>query len=460
MMKIIEIKKNKDIYKKVLNIGLPVSFENMIYSLVNFIDIFMVGKDIPYLGLGTFAVAGLGYANQLFMIFSISLFGINSGGGILAAQYFGSKDYKKLKKCLGITIIFGFLFSLLFLLGSLIIPEKIIGIFTTDSKALESGVKYLRIVAWTYPMIGVGFAFNMQLRAIGQAKYSLYSSIIGLVTNIIANYVLIFGKLGFPPMGVEGAALATVLARIVSKGYGIYIVYKLRLPIAGKFSELFNLNWQFIVKVLKISLPVFGHEVAWVVGTSMYTIIYGRMGTDSAAAIQIVKSVSSLIVTLIFGFSSATSVIIGNEIGAGQEEKAYKYSFELLKATVLISMVIALTAYLISPIILIIMDTAPAMFPVIRKIMISEAILIITKSTGLILIVGILRAGGDTLWTMFADLIPLWFFAIPLTYVAGLKLGLPVAVVYFLSGTDEMLKIYPCIKRLKSKKWINNLVKK
>ena len=151
-------KKNLDkklVYKKVLTIGLPVAIENMIYALMNFIDMFMVGTENVALGLGTVAVAGLGFANQMFMIFMTSLFGMNSGGGILAAQYFGNKDYKNLKKCLGITITVGFLFSILFFLMGVFIPEKIIGIFTTDAKVLDLGARYFRIVALIYPLIGI-----------------------------------------------------------------------------------------------------------------------------------------------------------------------------------------------------------------------------------------------------------------------------------------------------------------
>ena len=449
----------KEVYKKVFTIGLPISFENMIYSLMNFIDIFMVGKEDVILGLGTSAVAGLGFANQVFMIFIVSLFGLNSGGGILAAQYYGSKDYKNLKKCLGITVIVGFLFSVLFLIMGISIPEIIISIFTKDKSVIDLGVKYFKIVVWVYPLIGIGYAFNMQLRSIGNTKYSLYSTIIGLFINFIGNYVLIFGKFGFPAMGVEGAALATVIARIVSIFYLMFIIYRDKLPMAGSFSELFKITWDFIIKTLKISLPVFGHEIMWVLGVSIYVIIYGRMGTESAAAIQIVKSISNLVFTLIFGLSSGTAAIIGQEIGAGNEDNAYKYAVELLKISLLIGVMIALFVYLTSPLILRIMGVKGEIYSLTRQIIISEGFIIIIKTAGTLFIVGILRAGGDTLWTMFADLLPLWLFAVPLTYIAGLKMALPVALVYLCSGSDEVLKAPFCLKRMKSKKWIKNLVK-
>ena len=449
----------KELYKKVFTIGIPVSIENMIYSLMNFIDVFMVGKENVVLGLGTAAVAGLGFANQIFMIFIVSLFGLNSGGGILAAQYYGKKDYKNLKKCLGITITVGLLFSFLFFLMGLFIPEKIIGIFTSDPKVLKLGANYFRIIALIYPLIGLGYSFNMQLRAIGKNQYSLYSTIIGLCINLVGNYLFINGNLGFPAMGVVGAAIATVIARIVSVFYLIYIIYKNKLPMAGNFQELFKLSWSFIAKALKISLPVFGHEIMWVTGVSMYVIIYGRIGTEATAAIQVVKSISNLVFTLVFGLSSGTAAIIGQEIGAGNEENAYKYAVELLKISLVIGTAVALFVYAICPVVLILMKVDSAIYPLARQIVFSEGILIIIKTTGTLFIVGVLRAGGDTLWTMFADLIPLWTFAIPLTYIAGLKVGLPIALVYLCSGSDELLKMPFCIQRLKSRKWINNLVK-
>ena len=449
----------KELYKKVFTIGIPVSIENMIYSLMNFIDVFMVGKENVVLGLGTAAVAGLGFANQIFMIFIVSLFGLNSGGGILAAQYYGKKDYKNLKKCLGITITVGLLFSFLFFLMGLFIPKKIIGIFTSDPKVLKLGANYFRIIALIYPLIGLGYSFNMQLRAIGKNQYSLYSTIIGLCINLVGNYLFINGNLGFPAMGVVGAAIATVIARIVSVFYLIYIIYKNKLPMAGNFQELFKLSWSFIAKALKISLPVFGHEIMWVTGVSMYVIIYGRIGTEATAAIQVVKSISNLVFTLVFGLSSGTAAIIGQEIGAGNEENAYKYAVELLKISLVIGTAVALFVYAICPVVLILMKVDSAIYPLARQIVFSEGILIIIKTTGTLFIVGVLRAGGDTLWTMFADLIPLWTFAIPLTYIAGLKFGLPIALVYLCSGSDELLKMPFCIQRLKSRKWINNLVK-
>ena len=166
---------------------------------------------------------------------------------------------------------------------------------------------------------------------------------IGLVINFVFNSLLIFGNFGFPALGVVGAAIATVLSRFISTLYIIYIVYKLKLPLAATFKEMFGFTWEFFVRILKVSLPVFGHEIMWVSGVSIYVVIYGRMGTEPAAAVEIVKSISNLIFTLLFGLSSASSAIIGNEIGAGNEEGAYKTAIALLKASVVLAVIICKT---------------------------------------------------------------------------------------------------------------------
>ena len=319
----------------------------------------------------------------------------------------------------------------------LFMPKEIIGLYTVDKKVIEIGAKYLKIVSFTYPLVGVGFAFNMMLRSIGETKYSMYSSILGLIINSFGNYILIFGKFGFPAMGVEGAALATLIARIISTLFILFLIYKNNLVIAGKLSEFFNLTWKFIVKTLKISLPVFGHEMMWVLGISVYVVIYGRMGTDSAASVQIVKSISSLVFTLFFGFSSATSAIIGKEIGANNEEKAYSDANYLLKVGVIFGILIGITIYLISPIILKSMQVSEAIYPLTRQIVMVEGIIIALKSFTLQLIVGILRAGGDTLWTMYIDIITLWCFAIPIVYFTGIYLKWSIVIVYFFSETNQ-----------------------
>ena len=459
------IQENKQLYKKLYKIGLPIALENMLYSFMNFIDIFMVGVENVALGLGQSAVAGLGLANQVFFIFIVSLFGVNSGGGILAAQYFGNKNYKKLRKVLGMTLIIGLIWGILFTLSAIFIPEKMISLFTENTTVITSGGKYYRIMGLSFIFVAIGFAYNMQIRAIGEAKYSLYSSIIGIIINGVLNYTLIYGHFGFKAYGVEGAAYATLIARIISTIYIILIVYIKKFPLAGDFLDMFHIPKELVRTFIKISIPVFIHELLWVIGISIYSGIFGRYGNapevaeQAVAGIQIVRSISSLMFTFLIGLASATSVIIGNEIGANNEDGAYRQTREIIKLTFIMSLMIAIALYFLSPLILNVMNVRKSLYGIITTLLLVECVLIIGRALSMQFIVGVLRAGGDTMWTMWLDLLTIWLFVMPLTYYTALVLHWPLFIVYFISGSDEFIKLIPCIYRFKSRKWINNFTK-
>ncbi len=459
------IQENKQLYKKLYKIGLPIALENMLYSFMNFIDIFMVGVENVALGLGQSAVAGLGLANQVFFIFIVSLFGVNSGGGILAAQYFGNKNYKKLRKVLGMTLIIGLIWGILFTLSAIFIPEKMISLFTENTTVIASGGKYYRIMGLSFIFVAIGFAYNMQIRAIGEAKYSLYSSIIGIIINGVLNYTLIYGHFGFKAYGVEGAAYATLIARIISTIYIILIVYIKKFPLAGDFLDMFHIPKELVRTFIRISIPVFIHELLWVIGISIYSGIFGRYGStpevaeQAVAGIQIVRSISSLMFTFLIGLASATSVIIGNEIGANNEDGAYRQTREIIKLTFIMSLMIAILLYFLSPLILNIMNVRKSLYGIITTLLLVECVLIIGRALSMQFIVGVLRAGGDTMWTMWLDLLTIWLFVMPLTYYTALVLHWPLFIVYFISGSDEFIKLIPCIYRFKSRKWINNFTK-
>ncbi len=459
------IQENKQLYKKLYKIGLPIALENMLYSFMNFIDIFMVGAENIALGLGQSAVAGLGLANQVFFIFIVSLFGVNSGGGILAAQYFGSKNYKKLRKVLGMTLIIGVIWGILFTLSAIFIPSKMISLFTENATVIDNGARYYRIMGLSFIFVAIGFAYNMQIRAIGEAKYSLYSSIIGIIINGFLNYTLIYGHFGFNAYGIEGAAYATLIARIISTIYIILIVYIKKFPLAGDFFDMFHIPKELIRTFIKISTPVFIHELLWVVGISIYSGIFGRYGNNpevaeqAVAGIQIVRSISSLMFTFLIGLASATSVIIGNEIGASNEDGAYRQTKEIIKLTIIMALIISILLYFSSPLILNLMDVKKSLYGIITTLLLVECILIIGRALSMQFIVGVLRAGGDTMWTMWLDLLTIWLFVMPLTYYTALVLHWPLFIVYFISGSDEFIKLIPCVYRFKSKKWINNFTK-
>ncbi len=455
----------KKLHKKIFKIAVPVAFENLLYNLMNFIDIFMVGRNNPLLGLGKDAVAGLGFANQIFAIFIVSLFGINSGGGILASQYFGAKNFKNLKKVLGMMIMIGVAWGILFTSLGIFIPKQSIQFFTNNPEIVSQGTEYFKIMSLSFLFISVGFALSMQLRAIGEAKYSFYSSCMGIIINAIINYLLIYGNFGFPAMGVVGAAYGTLIARVITTIYIVAVIYHRKFPIVGSFKEMFIVEIEMINKFIKISIPVFFHETFWIIGISVYSVIFGHYGrtpletSQYVASINAISSLSGLVFAFLVGLGNATSVIIGNQIGAGNEEEAYTDAKELLLITFFIAIIVSIVFFALTLPILKIMKVDDEIYNISKLLLIAETLIIIARAFAFQFIVGIFRSGGDTLWTMYLDLVVLWIVIIPLTYLSAMVFKMPFIMVFFISRFDEYLKIIPCILRFKSKKWINNLVK-
>ncbi|WP_068268199.1 MATE family efflux transporter [Caviibacter abscessus] len=446
------MKNNTWLYRKIMYLSIPVALENLVYSLINFIDIFMVGKENPALGLGASAISALGVSNQIFFLFTGSLYGILSGSNILAAQYFGSKDYKSLRKIMAITLIVGLMFSLPFIVLGIIMPEKIIGFYTQDVTVIKLAKTYFRLIIYTFPLHAIGFSIAMMFRATNMPKYSLYASITGLVINISLNLILI------PNFGVLGAATATLISRIITVIYVIIIILYKKIPIIPYKNEIKEISFNFISKLVSISSLTFVHEVFWSLAFSIKVMLYGKLGTIAFSSVQIATNISGLIFTLFIGISSGTAVIIGNEIGKNNKDKAYKYSKECLKLFSILSVLIFISINVFAPIFLRFMKVNSELYTTTLSVIRSESFVNLFKGYSVIFLIGILRAGGDIFYPLIIELGFMWIIGIPITYFA-LLYKLPIAIVYLLSWLDDLFKLYPCVKRYLSKKWITNLTK-
>lgn len=443
--------KNYNIYKMLIYIGLPVALENLVYSFINFIDNFMVGKNIPELGLGTNAVSALGISNQIFFVFIISLFGLFSGAGVLSAQYYGVKDYKNLKKILGFLIVGSLVFSIPFIIVGLFFTKDFLSIYTKDLEVLKQAVRYFRISIFTFPIAGIGFALSMQLRVLGQSKYAFYSALIGLFLNIVGNSVLI------PISGVSGAAVSTVIARLISTIYMIYIIKKNKFDILGKIKDMLDIDINLIKKIMIISMPTFIHEILWVMGTNVRTMLYSSVGSVEFAAIITASTISSTLFSMFSGVSNAAAVTIGKNLGANELEKADLTSNIALKLMVFLGVLAGIILVIISPIILYFMQVDADLYKLTLSVLNVESLLLILKGCNLLLIVGILRSGGDIYMPMIIDLIGIWVVSIPLTYL-GKNLMLPISLIYFLAMLEEVAKFIPSYFRYRKKKWLKKII--
>lgn len=444
--------KNLSIYKNVLYIGIPVFLENLVYNLINFIDNFMVGRENIALGLGTNAVAGLGISNQLFFVFIVSLFGMFSGASVLSSQYFGNKDYKNMNKILGFLCIASLIVSLPFLLIGLFNPLLLLQYYSKDNLTLIQAIKYFQIASITFPIAGVGFAFSMQLRVIRKSKYAFYASLLGLMFNFIINLILI------PIFGVQGAAIATVLSRLFSLIFMIYICIKKEFPIVSNFKNMIPHEISLIKDIAKISFPTFIHEVLWVLGINFRSSMYSNIGSLEFASIVTALTISSILFSMFSGVSNATSVMIGNELGANNIDKAEINGKVSIRLMVIIAILLSLILNLISPLILNLMNVSNELNTLTRKIVFIDSLFLIFKSTNLLFVVGILRAGGDIFYPMILDILGMWIVSVPLVYITKLY-NFDISIIFFCASLSEVVVSLPIILRYKKKKWLKRIIK-
>ncbi len=439
-------------YRKVFAIALPIALQNIVSSSLNLIDTFMISS------LSTASIAGVSAANKLFFIMFLFLFGISSGSSILTAQYWGVKDIKNIRRVLGVCLALGVAGSLFFAFAAMALPESVMRIFTNSPGAIGEGADYLRIIGICYVPTAMTFAYVFILRSTGNVKLPMVVSTIAIILNTFLNWVLIYGHLGAPALGVRGAAIATVIARFVEFSIMIVIIYKQRGVAAAKFSELIDVNKAFINRYMTTVLPVIGNELVWAIGVTMYDVVYGRMGEAVMAAMGITKTIEQFGFFMIYSLGNAAGVVLGNQMGTGDMTHVFNYAKKLLKMMIGVGVVMSVFFFFIAPSVAGIFNVEPDVKVFIIQCVRVLAIATTFKAINILVIVGILRSGGDTKFALILDGASVWLVAVPLVALGGLVWGLEIKYVYALALTEEISKASIGMWRTYSKKWINNLI--
>lgn len=413
----------------------------------------MIGK------LGEAEIAAVGIANQYFFFFNMVLVGLCAGCGIFIAQFWGKRDVKNIKRIVGIGLMSAISISLVFMVAGIYRPTQVIALFNNDHLVLDLGTKYLKIVIFSYLFTGITFVYNFSLRSIGKTTQPMLIGVAALICNAFFNYVLIFGKFGAPAMGVAGAALATVIARVVETTLLVLTVYLSKGVLAASFRELVDFNLEFFKNSYRTIFPVMLNDICWGLASLVYVVVYGRMGTQAVAAIQICNTISNLFMVVIFGMSSAAAVMIGNSIGAGEEWRSRDYAKRFTMLSVVVGVVLGLLLALTSPLILNIFNVSPTVRSSSQIILYIVSVLFSIRVLGIMLIVGILRGGGDAKQAFIIEGFTMWFIGVPLTILGAFVFKLPVQFVYALAMAEELSKVIMGLMRLKSGRWINNVTK-
>lgn len=451
--KVKEVFGDKKFYKMVLFLSLPIMLQNLIASSVNMLDTVMIGR------VGEVELAAVGIANQYYFIFSLFIMGISSGCAVFISQLWGKRDKKSIQKVLGLGLISGIAITGIFTIVGLLFPEKIISIFNTDPKVIEIGASYLRIAVISYVFTSISFNYAAALRSIERTVLPMAASFMGLLVNGLLNLILIFGLFGFPALGVMGAAIATLTARTIECAVLIIYTYSSKNILAGKGKDLLNIPRSLTKKVFIAMLPVLLNEACWGLGNATYAVIYGRIGTQATAAVQICGTIFNLFMIITFGLANVAVVIIGKEIGAEREERGILYAKRLCILSVITGTIFAVILAISAPIILTIFNVSEGVLQDSLKILYIYAIIMPLRNFVVILIVGILRGGGDAQYGAIVQGITLWGIGIPLSFVAAFLLKLPIYAVVGVTAIEEVCKSIIVIRRYKSNKWIKNMVK-
>lgn len=442
---------DKIFFKTMLKLAIPIATQNLILSSLNLVDNIVVG------GLGATAIASVGLANQYFFLLNLFLFGIMSGGSIFTAQYWGNKDIKGIKRVLGLSIISGGIMALIFTIGGLLFPRQIIDLFSNDAAVIEMGGRFLRIIALSYVITAVTFAFSFTLRSIRQVKAPMIVSITALSINTILNYVLVYGLFGAPALGIEGSAIATVIARTIECLLIITIVYKKELVINAHMHELLDLSSQFIKRFFKVTSPVIANEGLWALGVTIYAWVYGQMGTDVVAATNITSTIERMVWVIFLGLGNAAAVMIGNKLGERDNETAFDYAMRFIIVNPLLGVAAGLVIFFGSGPMLSLYKIDPIVRDFSSKLFMVHSCLFWLRVFNYTNIVGILRSGGDTKFCLLLDVGGMWLVGVPLVALAGLVWHLPIYIVFIFVYMEEFAKFIIGLPRISSKKWINNL---
>ncbi|HZM24210.1 MAG TPA: MATE family efflux transporter [Anaerolineales bacterium] len=444
--------RDKGFFRAMLAIALPVAFQQLITAGLNMLDVLMVGQ------LGETAVAALGLANQIFFLLILFLFGVTSGMSIFTAQFWGKGDTEHIHHVLGICLSVAVSVSLMFSLAATLFPEKLMRFYTEDPQVIKLGSDYLRIVGLSYSMTAISISYISILRSITLIKLTVVVSVIALILKTAIAYLLIFGIGGLPVLGVRGAAIGTAFAWTFEAVLLIVLVYVMKTPLAANPFTLFRFSHDFLVRVLRTSLPAAANEVLWSFGITTYNAVYARIGTDAIAAVNINATIEELVFVLFIGLGNASSVMVGNKIGEGNKDTAFEYGRRLTIMGVISALLGGIFVILIRDLVIGLYELSPSAIQSLRGLMLVYSLSIWLRVFNFMLFIGALRAGGDTRYAMFTELFSVWLLGVPSALLGGFVLLLPVYGVYAMVLIEEFVKGIIILRRFLSRKWIHDLV--
>lgn len=443
----------KNFYKQVCLLIIPMALQNLINVGVQAADVFMLGR------VGEKVLSGASLAGQIQFIMTLILFGTTSGATVLTAQYWGKKDTRTIEKILGMGMLIGIGGALAFALAAELIPETLLRIYTNDPEVIAEGAKYLRIVALSYVIMAATQVYLYIMRSIERVVIATVVYGASLIVNIIVNAVLIFGLMGFPKMGIEGAAIGTLISRILGLMIVIWYAKFRNKVVRFHLSDMWNIDKVLLKDFLFYATPVILNELVWGMGSSANTAVIGHLGSAAVAANSVVQVVRELSTVVVFGVSNATAIYLGKTIGGRQYELAKAYGRRFAVLSVITGFIAAGIILVSVPAVSRFMTLSPEAKSYLMFMFFVMSYFALCQAINTTLVVGVFRSGGDTRFGLRLDATTMWCCSILLGAIAAFVFRASVPVVYVLLMSDEVIKVPITVKRFLGYKWIKNVTR-
>ena len=447
------LRKKDSFYSELMKLVVPIAVQSFMLALVSVTDAVMLGR------LDQQSMASVAQAGNVQFFLSLLVTGFSIGVGIMAAQYWGKGDGKSIEKIAptGLKIIL--LLGGAVTLAALFIPTTLMSILTSDQALIPLGADYLRVVALSYFLCGITQVYFALLKNTGHTMESSVISCVAVVVNIILNAVFIFGLLGLPAMGIKGAALATVLARLVELVLAV---------IVNRRKGNVQLRWDWLLKkadkllyqdFLRYTMPVIGASLVWGIAYMSYSVVLGHMDGDAVAANSIVAATKSLISCLIRGVGGGAGIMIGNLLGANLLDKAKNYALRLTRLSAVVGIATGALLVLMTPVIMGITELTPQAASYLKIMIAFTGLNIAAQSVNHVVLDGIFGAGGDAKFDMNTNIIFMWCICVPLSLMAAFWWKLPAPVVFCLCNMDEIIKLPVVFLHYRKYIWLRNITR-
>lgn len=443
----------KDFFKIVFGLAFPIALQNLINTAVTTADVVMLGK------VGETALSSGSLAGQVQFVMSLMIFGMTSGASVLTAQYWGKKEIQTIEKVFSMTLCLALSAGVLFFIASEFFPEQIMHIFSSETDVIEGGASYLRIVAFSYPMSAFCTGYLYLMRSIERAKIGTAVFACSLAANVLMNAVFIFGLLGMPALGVRGAALATLLSRCLEFALVVFYMWKINRQVRIRRTYFFRWDGLLLRDFLVLSIPVVLNETLWGAGMSANAAILGQLGSPAAAANSVVRVIRELVMVMSVGLSAATSVLVGKAIGEKRLTMAETYARRMVILSIGVTCCASLAMFSLRHVIAGALTLGPEAKDYLLFMLVVLAVYSLCQSVSCPVIVGVLRAGGDTRFGLILEGCALWVGSILMGWIGAFVLHLPVKGVFVLLMLDEFIKLPFAAWRYRSKVWLRDVTR-